>query len=291
MRIECPQSVEGTVTEFDLGFVHQFAQFQVGSGLVHGRHGRQGERAKLLLMDGGVAQGLDPRYIVEIGQRFGREETDLCIGALQAGQEGLDTRRTESLEFHGRDAGGFGIEQLLAPGRGATGPQLGTIDHGQELGDAEEMLLVLMVKLGYIKHEVTGGLRGRHAFLVSLFKLVKSLIDDGFQHLGSAETLPVLFDHERERIFFLDLAPTQDTANLGIVGLGGRADHHRSLGERHVEALLGSASGKQDFAQTGHHQVAAGEAFGAACWRHFNLDVQPVGRIDADGNRQAHDHH
>ena len=114
----------------------------------------------------------------------------------------------------------LGSSSSLAPGRGAAGPQLGAVDHGQELDDPEKMLLVLMVKLGDLEHEVTGGLRGRHAFLMSIFKLVKSLVDHRFQHLGGAETLPVFLDHERERIFFLDLAPTQDAADLGIVGLG-----------------------------------------------------------------------
>ena len=149
------------------------------------------------------------------------------------------TRGTESLEPHGRDARGRGIEQLLAPGCDPPGPQLGAVDHLQELDDPEEMLLVLMVERGDLELEVTGGLRGRHSLLMSVFVLVKSLVDHRFQHFGRAEALAVLLDDQCERVVLLDLAPAQHAADLGIVRLGRRADHDRPLGQRHLGASLG----------------------------------------------------
>ena len=75
-------------------------------------------------------------------------------------------------------------------------PQLGAVDHRQELDDPEEVLLVLVVQRGDLEHEVTGGLRGRHALLMSVLGLVEPLVDDRLQHLGRAKALAVLLDDQ-----------------------------------------------------------------------------------------------
>ncbi len=80
---------------------------------------------------------------------------------------------------------------------------------------------------------------GRHPLLMPVFGLVETLVDHRLEHLGRAEALAVLLDDERERVLLLDLAAAQDAADLGIVGLGGRADHDRALGERHLVAAQG----------------------------------------------------
>ena len=94
----------------------------------------------------------------------------------------------------------LGSSKLLAPGGESPRPQLGAVDHREELDDPEEVILVLMVERGDLELQVAGGLRGRDPFLMSVLKLVESLVDDRLQHLGRAEALAVFLDDERVRI-------------------------------------------------------------------------------------------
>ena len=75
--IEGPQGVEGTIPEFDLGLVHQFSELQVRGGLVHRRESGQCIDPEVLVLNGGLAEGVYSRGIVEVGQGLGAEEADL----------------------------------------------------------------------------------------------------------------------------------------------------------------------------------------------------------------------
>ena len=129
------------------------------------------------------------------------------------------------------------------------------------------------------------------ALLMSVFKFVKSFVDNLFQHLGRAIAFPVFFDNERERMFLLDLATAQDAADFGIVGLGWGADHHGPLGQSHIKAFLGRAAGEQYFAQTA--SSASSHRPGSWCRSvgYFNLDIEPVLGAHSHGNRELDNHH
>src|ERR1700678_363279 len=144
-------------------------------GLVHRRESGQCVNPEVFVLDGGLAKCVDSRGIVEVSQGLGREEADLRVRALEARLESFDVGCAESLELHGRHAGGRGVEQLFAPGRRPSFSQLGTIDHWQELDYAEKVFLILVIKLGNSQHEETGGLGRRGTFLMSVFELMKSV--------------------------------------------------------------------------------------------------------------------
>ena len=158
MRVERPQGVERAVADLDVRLVHQLAQLHVRRGLVHRRQGRQGVGPELGELDHRLAQDLDAGGVVEVGQGLGREEADLGVGALEALLERLGRRGAQPLELHRGHAARLGIEQLLAPRRRPLVSQRGGVDHGQELDDPEEPLLVLVIDRRDVEHEVAVGL-------------------------------------------------------------------------------------------------------------------------------------
>ena len=108
---------------------------------------------------------------------------------------------------------------------------------------------------------------------------------------GRPDALPLLLDDQRVREFLLDPAAAQHPADLGIVRVLGVADHDRPLGDGQLGAGPGRAAGHHHLAQPGGHQVAAGQALGAAGRGHLDLDVEPVLGAGPGRDRHPHDHH
>ena len=171
------------------------------------------------------------------------------------------------------------------------GAEGGRVNHGQELDHPEKPLLVLVIRGRDAEHKIAVGLRGARPLLLAGIALVEPLVDHFFQDRSRPDTLPLVPDDQHVGRLFLDPASAQNPADLGIIRVFGIAGHDRPLSESEIGPRPRRSAGHKSLAKPGGHQVAAGQAPGAARRGHFHVNVEPVLRIGPGADCHLHDHH